>query len=119
MLRRFVVTWAFNLVALWVAASLLDGVRYGGDVWVLVGAALVFSAANLFVKPVITILAIPLIIVTLGIAYFLVNLLMLYVTDWIVPRFELESFGSAVLAAIVVWIVNMGLNAAFGGLRGE
>jgi putative membrane protein len=116
-LRRIVITWAFNVAALWVAAKLVDGVTYGGDGWVLAGAAFVFSLVNMVVKPVVTVLAIPVIILTLGLGLFLVNLLMLYLTDWLVGPFELRSFGAAVLAAIVVWIVNVALSAAFGDPR--
>lgn len=119
MLRRIVITWAFNIAALWVAAQLIDGVTYGGDGWVLVGAALVFSLVNIVVKPIVTVLAIPVIILTLGLGLFLVNLLMLYLTDWLVGRFELRSFGVAVLAAIVVWIVNAALSAALGHPRDD
>ena len=62
---------------------------------------------NVFVKPVVGILSIPFIVVTLGIFYFLINILMLYVTDWIVPDFEISTFWWGALAAIIVSIVNM------------
>jgi putative membrane protein len=44
--------------------------------------------------------------VTLGLFYFLINVLMLYVTDWVVPDFEISTFWWGVLAAIIVSIVN-------------
>jgi putative membrane protein len=112
-MRRFLVTWAFNVAALFVASWLLSGIDYGDDAWALVVAALVFSVVNMFVKPVVTVLAIPFILVSLGFAYFLINLLMLYVTDWIVGDFEIETFWWGVLATIIVWIVNQALAAAF------
>jgi putative membrane protein len=104
-LRRFLVTWAFNLVALWVAAVLLSGIDYDGF-WVLVGASLVFSVVNIFVR--------PLVIITLGIALFFINLFMLYLTSWIVDDFTIDSFWWAILATIIVWIVNAVLEAFFG-----
>jgi putative membrane protein len=61
---------------------------------------------NMWVKPVLTVLSIPFIIVTLGFFYFLINILMLYITDWVVPHFEIRSFGWAILGAIIVSIVN-------------
>lgn len=105
---RFVVTWAFNVAALWVAAKLLDGVHVGGDhTWVtFVLAGLVFSLANMVVKPIVAILAIPLIILTLGIAYFLVNVLMIFLTSWVVDDFHVDGFWSGVGAAVIVWAVN-------------
>jgi putative membrane protein len=112
-LPRFVVTWAFNVAALWVAAKLLSGVHVTGDhAWVtFVLAGFVFSLANMVVKPIVAILAIPLIIVTLGIAYFLVNVLMIFLTSWIVGDFHVDGFWSGVGAAVVVWIVNVLLDA--------
>jgi putative membrane protein len=113
-MRRIFVTWLFNVIALFVASWLLSGIDYGDSEWALVLAALVFSLANIYVRPVIRILAFPLIVVTLGIALFLINLLMLYLTDWIVDDFEIETFWWGVLATIIVWIVNGVLHAIFG-----
>jgi len=114
MLRRFVVTWFFNIVALWVAAELIDGIGYSGNEWVVVIAALVFSLVNIFVKPLVILFTLPLVILTLGLALFFVNLLMLYLTSWIVDDFKVESFGAAILATIIVWVVNTALEAVFG-----
>ena len=113
MLRRFIVTWFFNIVALWVAAKLVDGVGYGSDEWILVIAALVFSLANIFVKPLVILFTLPLVILTLGLALFFVNLLMLYLTSWVVDDFSVDSFGAAILATIIVWAVNTVLEAVF------
>jgi putative membrane protein len=114
MRSRLVITWAFNTVALFVAAWVLDGVTYGNQWWTLLIAGLVFTVVNAFVKPILTILSIPFILVTLGLFYFLINILMLYLTDWIVPDFQIRSFWWAVLAAIIVSVVNWILHVAFG-----
>jgi putative membrane protein len=113
MLRRFIVTWAFNLVAIWVAALVLSGIDYDGF-GVLVVASFVFSIVNIFVRPLVIFFTLPLVIVTLGIALFFINLLMLYVTSWIVDDFTIDSFWWAVLATIIVWLVNVLLEAFFG-----
>jgi putative membrane protein len=112
-LRRLVVTWLFNIVALWVAAELLSGIGYDDNEWVLVIAALVFSLANIFVKPIVILFTLPLVILTLGVALFFVNLLMLYLTSWVVDDFTIDTFGAAVLATIIVWVVNVILEALF------
>jgi putative membrane protein len=119
MLRRFVVTWFFNIVALWVASELIDGIGYSGNEWVVVLAALVFSLVNIFVKPLVILFTLPLVILTLGLALFFVNLLMLYLTSWIVDDFKVESFGAAILATIIVWVVNTVLEAVFGRVETE
>ena len=69
--------------------------------------------AEMFVKPLVTVLALPFILVTLGFAFFLINLLMLYLTSWIVSDFEIKTFWWGVLATIIVWIINHVLAAAF------
>jgi putative membrane protein len=114
---RFLVRWAFNVVALFVASWLLSGVSYGDRWWTLLIAGAVFTLVNWFVKPILTLLSIPFIVVTLGLFYFLINILMLYLTDWIVDDFEIKSFGWAVLAAIIVSFVNWILHIAFGDPR--
>jgi len=112
-LRRLVVTWLFNIVALWVAAELLPGIGYDDNEWVLVIAALVFSLANIFVKPIVILFTLPLVILTLGVALFFVNLLMLYLTSWVVDDFTIDTFGAAILATIIIWVVNVILEALF------
>jgi putative membrane protein len=114
MLERLAVRWAFNVAALFVAAWLLSGISYGDSWWSLLVAAIVFTVVNAFVKPILAILSIPFIIVTLGIFYFLINVLMLYITDWLVNDFEIKTFWWAVLGAIIVSIVNGILHMIFG-----
>jgi putative membrane protein len=105
-MREFAIRWIGNVVALFVAAWILAGISYGDQWWTLFIAAAVFTLINAWVKPVLAILSIPFIIVTLGLFYFLINVLMLYITDWVVPDFEIRTFWWGVLAAIIVSLVN-------------
>ena len=100
-----------NVAALWVAAKLLDGVSYGDDIERLLLAALVLTIANWLVRPVLTLLALPVIIVTLGVALFFVSLAMLLLTDALVDGFRIDGFWSAVAATIIVWPVNAAVHA--------
>jgi putative membrane protein len=113
MLRRLLYSWIVNVAAIWIASIFIDGVDYSEDYWILIVTGLAFSLVNLLVKPIVKLLALPLVIITLGIALFFVNLLMLYITSWIVPGFELDSFMSAVWATLVITIVNWVLNGIF------
>jgi putative membrane protein len=99
--------WLSNLVALFVAAWIIPDVSYGDDFWVLFIAALVFTVVNWLVRPIVILLALPAVILTLGLALILINTFMLYLTDWIVPSFETGSFWWTLLAAIIVSIVNL------------
>ena len=98
---------AGNLAALWVAAELFDAMTYGDSFGVLVLAAVVFTVVNWIVKPVVAVLSLPLIVLSLGVAYFFVNVLMLLLTDWVVDDFEAGGFWTVVGATIVVWLVNL------------
>jgi putative membrane protein len=111
-LQRFVVTWGFNLLAIWVAVKLVEGLHYSGF-GSLVVTALVFALVNMIVKPVIKLLTLPLILVTLGILLFFINILMLYITDWLVSGFKIDSFMDAVWGTIVIWAVNWVLQLAY------
>jgi putative membrane protein len=116
-LLRLVIRFAVNAAALYAATWALSGVTYGDEGWTLLVAAAVFTVVNWLVKPVVTVLSIPFIVLTLGLFYFLVNVLMLYVTDWLVRDFEIETFGTGVLAAIIVSVVNWLLHALIPGER--
>ena len=73
----------------------------------LVLAAIVFTIVNLIIKPIVAILSIPLIILTFGVAYFVVNVLMLVLTDAVVGDFEAGGFWTVVGATIIIWFVNL------------
>ena len=108
---RFLLWWATNLAALWVAAKLVDGITYGSVGWLLV-AALVFGVVNLVVRPVLVLLALPAVLLTLGIALLFLNALLLLLTSALVPDFHVRDFfGAAVLGALIVWLVNMLLHS--------
>jgi putative membrane protein len=111
--RRLVYSWLCNIIALFAAEQLISGIDFSGNLGTIVLAALVFAVVNLLLKPIVTLLAIPLIILTLGIALFLVNILMLYVTSWIVSGFKIQDFWAAVWATIVIWLVNWVLQIVF------
>ncbi|PWU24561.1 MAG: hypothetical protein C5B48_05740 [Candidatus Rokuibacteriota bacterium] len=111
--RRLLQTWVFNIAAIFVASYFIDGIDYAHDFWILALAGLVFGLVNLLVKPLLKLLALPLIVVTLGIALFFINMLMLYITAWIVPGFSISSFRDAFWATIIIWTVNAVLQGVF------
>jgi putative membrane protein len=114
---RLLVRFACNAVALYAAAWALAGVTYGDQWWTLLIAAAVFTVVNMWLKPVLQVLSLPFIVVTLGLFLFLINILMLYVTDWLVRDFDIRSFGAGALAAIIVSVVNWALHAVIPGPR--
>ena len=70
-------------------------------------AALVLAAANLVIRPIFYLLVLPFIVVTLGLFIWLINALMLWVTSFLVPPFDLDGFWKTIGAAFILWIANM------------
>ncbi len=104
-LARLAVAWGINVLALWVADALWDGVTISGAAAFLIGAA-VLGIANAVIKPVLTVLSLPLIILTLGFFYLLINVAMVGLAEWIAPNLSIDGFWSYVGTVFVVWVVN-------------
>ena len=100
-----VIAAAINVLALIVADWVFDGLAVGR--WgSIILAGIVLGLANVFLKPLVTFIALPLILLTFGIAYFFVNVVMLLFTEWVTPDFSIDGFWTYVGATIVVWLVN-------------
>lgn len=108
-----------SAVAIWVAAAIVPGVDIGGAeltdqalVAVLVG--LIFGLVNAVIKPIVTVLAFPLFVLTLGLFTLVVNALLFWLTAWLSGLvdldFTVDGFLAALLGAIVVSLVSWGLS---------
>jgi len=113
LIRFLVLSWLANILSLAVADAIFDGVHIGHWWSLLLGAA-VLGIANTIVKPIVTLLALPLVILTLGIGLFAINVAMLALAEWISPNFSIDGFWTYVGATIVVWLLNWILHGAFG-----
>jgi putative membrane protein len=102
---RLAVALGINVLALWVADGIFDGVRIHGAWAYIIGAA-VLGIANGILKPIVAILTLPLIILTLGVFYFLINVAMLLLAEWIAPNFSIDGFWTYVGAVVIIWLVN-------------
>jgi putative membrane protein len=102
---RLAIAWAINLVALWAANTIWGGVHIHGWAAYLIGSA-VLGIANAVLKPLLTILTLPLIIITLGFFYLLINIAMIALAEWITPNFSINGFWTYVGTVLVVWAVN-------------
>ncbi len=111
-------SWLANIVSLLVADWIFDGVTIDGW-WPLILGAAVLGIANTIVKPILTLLTLPLVIVTLGLFYFFINVFMLVLAEWIAPDFSIDGFWTYVGATIVVSIVNWAMHALYGKFEGS
>ncbi len=115
---RILVAWGVNVLALIVADWVFNGISIGRWGPLLLAGA-VFGLANAFLKPLLTFIAIPLIILTFGLAYFFVNVAILAFTEWVVSDFTIDGFWTYVGAVIVMWLVNVVLGSLLSAVRGE
>lgn len=104
----FLVRWALNTLGLWVAVRLIGAIEYDGDLAVLLIAGLILSIINVILKPIFVILSLPFIVITLGLFMLVVNGLMVYVAAALAPGLSM-GFGSAVLAGLIVGLINYAL----------
>jgi putative membrane protein len=100
-----IVRTAISMVALAISDWLFDSVSIG-DFSSLLIAGLVLGIANAVLKPILTLLTLPLVIVTLGFFYLLINIAMVGLAEWIAPEFSVDGFWGYVGVVFVVWLVN-------------
>lgn len=110
----FFVQWVVVAIALAVAAYIVPGVIVESGV-ALAFAALVLGLINALVRPVLTLLTLPLTLLTLGLFYLVVNGLAFALAAGITPGFDVAGFGSAVLGALLVSIVSWAVGSVFKG----
>jgi len=116
-MRGFLVRWVIGALALWVASVVVPGMEIHGATNFLL-AALLLGLVNAIVRPIVLLLTLPLTILTLGLFLLVVNALMLKIVSWLFDPLSFRSFGSAVLAAIVVSLVNW-FTASWIGPKGK
>ena len=104
---RFIIAWFVCGLGIWIATALLGGkISYNDDFKVIVIASLVLAAVNTIIKPVIVLLSLPAILFTLGLFIIVINGLMLTLVSYIYPSLQIESFSAALLAGMVIGLVN-------------
>jgi putative membrane protein len=107
---KLLIRLVVNAIALWVAVQLVPGITYEGGPVTLLLVALIFGVVNALVRPLLTVLTCPLIVVTLGLFVLVINSILLALTAWISRLFDLgffiDGFWVAFLGALVISIVS-------------
>lgn len=123
-MTKFIIRWAINALALYIAAWLITGVDLDPNDYVsFIWLALIFGLLNALVRPLLALLTCPLIILTLGLGTLILNTAMLYLTEWIAGFFNigftLSGFWPAFLGAVVISLVSIVLSLVIkdGGKR--
>ena len=117
-LLRFLQSWIINTVAVALAAMILRGhIHYERNAD-LVWASLLLGILNAFVRPVLMLIALPLLIFTLGLFTFVINALLLYFVGYLLkPGFYVDTFGYAFLGALIIGVISVALNVLTGNTR--
>ena len=112
---KLILRWIASAVAVGLAVYLLPGLEYDGRTTTLFAVALILGLVNAVVRPIVKMLACGIIVLTLGLALFVINALMLYLTAYLAGSlgygFHVRDFVSALIGSIVIsaatWVLSI------------
>ena len=110
---RILLSIVFNAVALYATAFVVPGIAFQGSPVMLLVAGAIFGLFNLIVRPVAMLLSLPLLIVTLGLFYFVLNGILLWVASFFLPGYDVAGIVPGIVGSLVFTIVNWALHALF------
>jgi putative membrane protein len=118
-LLGFLQSWLINTLAVLVAVEVVPGIHFNDNHWFTPFiASLVLGILNAFIRPILMFLALPLLIFTLGLFTLVINALLLRLVGLLLaPHFEVDTFWSAFLGALIISVVSVALNVLTGGAR--
>lgn len=102
-----------SAVAVYIASLFIPGISVTGGVTTYLTVAIVLGLLNAFIKPILTVLTIPITIITLGLFLLVINVLMVYLADYLIPNFHVTGFIAALLFSFLVSIVTTLIDAIF------
>ena len=111
--KKFLSSWIITTLAVLVAANVVAGVSYDKPMDLIV-ASLLLGILNAFIRPFVMLLALPLLIFTLGLFMLVINALMLWFVDYLIEGFHVRDFWAAFWGALVIGIISLFLNIMTG-----
>jgi len=118
-MTRFIVRWAMNALALYVAVVVVNntigGIHLDNPHWqAYIWMALIFGLVNALLRPLLKFLTCPLILLTLGLFTLVINTFLFYLTGYLGSFFNvgftLENFWTALLGSVIVSLVSIFLS---------
>ena len=107
-----------NAVAL-LATAVAPGIRFKGGLLTLLLAGAIFGLFNVVVRPVALFLSIPALVLTLGLFYFVLNGILLWLASKLIPGYEVDGILAGMLGSLVIALLNWFLGTTFGTGRGR
>lgn len=114
--KQFFLSWIVNTLAVAIAAMILPGINYDKPIDLFL-ASLLLGILNAFVRPLLLLMALPLLIFTLGLFIFVINALLLYFVGSILEGFHVASFWWAFGGAVIISVVSVVLNIMTGNSK--
>jgi putative membrane protein len=116
---RFLKSWAINTLAVLVAVQVVHGIHFRDNgLLPPVLTALMLGILNAFIRPILMLIALPLLIFTLGLFMLVINALLLCLVSWLMNGyFQVDSFLSAFVGAIIISVISIALNVLTGNAR--
>ncbi len=101
-MKLFLIGWFALAVAIGLTAGLLPGMEVNGGAVALIAIAAVFATINLLLGSVLRLLTMPISLMTLGLFSLVINAMLLAITDWLMDRLDIDGFGTALIAAVLI-----------------
>ncbi len=105
--------WILNSISVYATASLLEGVEIK-NFWSAVFVAALLAIVNVFIKPILIILSLPITILTFGLFVWVINALLIMLVDKMVSGFKVRSFSWALIFGLVMSVISWVLFKIFG-----
>jgi putative membrane protein len=114
---RILLAIVANALALLATVYVVPGISFTGS-WVqLLVAGAIFGVLNLVVRPIALLLSVPLLVLTLGLFYFVLNGVLLWLFSAFMPGYHVAGLWAGILGSLVIMIVNWAVHALFGGAK--
>ena len=115
-LLNFVLQWINTMLALWITSVLFEGFIFS-TIESLILSSILLTFINLFIKPVVFLLALPFAIITFGLFIPLLNGAFLMLISSIISNFEIESYWISVFSGLLISVISFLINLALGNRR--
>ncbi|SEB12051.1 phage holin family protein [Variovorax sp. YR216] len=115
---RLLIKWLLSALALLAVAYVYSGVQVTTYTSALLAAA-VIGFLNMFMRPVLVVLTLPVTIVTLGLFLFVINALLFWAASGLLPGFHVDGFIAALIGSLLYSILGLIIESALGGLFSE
>jgi putative membrane protein len=104
--------WLLLAVAVYVIAAIMPTIHIDKPLTALI-VAIVYSIISFILGWFLVLISLPFMLITFGLFKLVINAFLLWITDKLVPGFKIDGFGSTLIAAILITVIDNLLRMAF------